>query len=301
MSTILPGGSVVAAMRSFSLFPAAFALASLSAQVPSIPDTVLAQRVHELSQAPTDTLAVSASDRLKQELIVALKADGAFTRDFNGVPLSRVDAPDGKFRLFTWNIPLADGSHRFEGLLLVRDKGKTAVVELHDATAALGTPERSQEGADRWYGALYYAVIPVKRGGKTLYTLLGWKGYSRVETRKVVEVLSFKGTAPRFGAELFDALEAHGKPARVRKSRLIFGFNFQVSMSLKWDAANTRIVCDHLSPSRPDLEGQWPFHGPDMSYDAYVWEKNHWAYQRDIDARGTGRDGKPWNRPPSEP
>ncbi|MEO8067218.1 MAG: hypothetical protein ABI599_05960 [Flavobacteriales bacterium] len=288
-------------MRTSSLFLAAFSVLSVAAQEPAVPDTVLAQRVHELSQAPTDTLAAVASDRLKQDLFAALQAGDGFTRDFSGVPLSRVDAPDGKFRLFTWNIPLADGSHRFEGLMLVRDRSKTAVVELHDGTAALGTPERSEQGPERWYGALYYTVVPVKKGGKTFYTLLGWKGYSKVETRKVVEVLSFKGNAPRFGAELFDALEAKGKPARVRKSRLIFGFNFQLSMSLKWDAANARIVCDHLSPSRPDLEGQWPFHGPDMSYDAYVWEKNHWAYQRDIDARGTGRDGKPWNRPPSEP
>jgi hypothetical protein len=56
---------------------------------------------------------------------------------------------------------------------------------------------------ERWYGALYYEVIPVKKGGRTLYTLLGWKGYSKAETRKVIEMLSFKGGKPRFGAPVF--------------------------------------------------------------------------------------------------
>ncbi|MFZ1688204.1 MAG: hypothetical protein WAU70_12315 [Flavobacteriales bacterium] len=257
--------------------------------------------MRRLAAATTDSLRILVSHDLKKDLHVALSSDDAFSRDFSKVPLSRVDAPDGKFRLFTWNIPMEDGSHGYEGLLLVHDKKKNVLIELHDRTATLGVPERGEFDADHWYGALYYAVVPVKKGGKTLYTLLGWKGYSKVETRKVVEVISFKGSAPRFGAEVFDALDAKGKPARIRRSRLIFGFNFQASMSLKWDGANARIVCDHLSSSRQDLEGQWPFYGPDMSYDAYVWDKNHWMYQRDIDARGTERDGKPWNRPPTSP
>ena len=287
-------------MRALLALLVACSAALVAAQDTHVADTVLARHVARIAEATTDSASMLASGELKQDLQIALNSVDAFSRDFTGIPLSRVDAPDGKFRLFTWNVPLEDGSHHYEGLLLVRDRKKSVVVELHDATAALVTPERSELPADRWYGALYYAVIPVKKGGKTLYTLLGWKGFSKVETRKVVEVLSFKGNAPRFGAEVFDVLDVKGKPGRIRGSRLVFGYNFQVSMSLKWDEPNARIVYDHLSPSRQDLDGQWPFYGPDMSYDAYVWEKNHWAYQRDVDAHDTERDGKPWNRPPKE-
>jgi hypothetical protein len=300
MSTIRPGLRVRSAVRAF-VTTLSFSLASIGvAQGVAVPDSVLTGHVRLLAEASADTMRLLASDALKADLLLALNAPDAFSRDFTHVPLSRVDAPDGKFRLFTWNIPMADGSHHFEGFLLVRNGKKSAVIGLQDQTVALGVPERSALSADRWYGALYYAVIPVKSGGKMLYTLLGWKGYSKVEVRKVVEVLSFKGSTPRFGSEVFEVLDAQGKAERVRKSRLVFGFNFQVSMSLKWDEVNARIVCDHLSPSRQDLDGQWPFYGPDMSYDAYVWERNHWVYQRDIDARDTGRDGKPWNQPPRE-
>jgi hypothetical protein len=206
------------------------------------------------------------------------------------VKLSRVDAPDGRFRLFTWNIAYTDGHHRFEGLLLVQDRKRRVLYELRDMTDKVGSPTSVELGPDTWYGALYYAVVPTTRGGKTYYTLLGWKGHSTVETRKVIEVLSFKGGVPRFGAPLFGN-------DRVRRHREVFGFSFQASMSLRWDDQGERIVLDHLSPQRPDLAGQAAFYGPDLSYDAYVWQKDHWAYQRDIDAREQG-PSRPWTAPP---
>lgn len=264
-------------------------------------DSVLMARVAELAQAEDDSTKLRYSEALKLELRSALAASDAMTHDFNAVRISRVDAPDGKFRLFTWNIPWADGSHRYEGLVLVKDKRGNVVVELTDATVPAVVPEFTTLGPDKWYGALYYDVVPVKKGGKTLYTLLGWKGFSRVETRKVVEVLTFKGTAPRFGSDVFDGLDAKGKPWRVKKSRLVYGFNFEVKMSLKWAAQEGMIVMDHLSPSRQDLSGQWPFYGPDLSYDGYHWAKNHWAYIRDIDARLKDGGDVPWNRPPRQP
>lgn len=262
--------------------------------------TAAAQQRHDrlnamvaaLGSAGTDGGKELWSDSLKRELRVLLEADDAFTASFDDVKLSRVDAPDGRFRLFTWNIPYADGRHRFEGLLLVQDRKRRLLYELRDMTDKVSSPSAVELGPDNWYGALYYAVIPTTRGGKTYYTLLGWKGYSAVETRKVIEVLSFKGGVPRFGAPLFGN-------ERVRRHREVFSFSFQASMSMRWDADGGRIVLDHLSPQRPDLEGQPAFYGPDLSYDAYVWQKDHWAFQRDIDAREQG-PSKPWNPPPKD-
>lgn len=266
-----------------------------------VSDSMLVARVAELAQAKDDSAKLRCSEALELELRSALAAPDAMTHDFNVLRISRVDAPDGKFRLFTWNIPWADGSHRYEGLLLVKDKRGNMVVELKDATDPTSVPEFATLGPDKWYGALYYDVVPVKKGGKTLYTLLGWKGFSKVETRKVVEVLMFKGTSPRFGSDVFDGLDAKGKPWRAKKSRLVYGFNFEVKMSLKWAAQEGMIVMDHLSPSRQDLGGQWPFYGPDLSYDGYRWQKNHWVYLRDIDARQKDGGSVPWNRPPRQP
>jgi len=254
--------------------------------------SALQARIQDLGAARTDAAKDSLSGMVKRDLRTLLEADDAFTAAFDDIKLSRVDAPDGKFRLFTWNVAHDDGSHVFEGVLLVQEKKRRVVFELRDMTPAITAPGTVELGPDKWYGAVYYAVVPTWKGSKAYYTLLGWKGHSKVETRKVIEVLSFKGGQPRFGAPLFGE-------GRVRRQREVFGYSFQTTMALRWDEVGKRIVLDHLSPSRQDLEGQPAFYGPDMSYDAYVWDKDHWLFQRDIDARDQELK-KPWNAPPKD-
>lgn len=256
------------------------------------PHAAAIRSLKELQGAQRDAQRDSISSDIKKRLRMVLDADDAMTADLRDLPMSRVDAPDGKFRLLTWNVPYTNGSHRFEGFLLVQDKKRRVLYELRDMTEKIENASFKMLGPDYWYGALYYTVVPVKRGGKTWYTLLGWKGQSNVETRKVIEVLSFKGAVPQFGAPLFGE-------GRVRRTREIFGFSFQASMSLKWEQSFTRIVLDHLSPMKPEFAGQAAFMGPDLSYDAYVWEKDHWLYQRDVDVRQEDQS-KPWNKPPKE-
>ncbi len=255
------------------------------------PHAAVLRSLKELKKAERNGQRDSISVVLKKHLRAVLEADDAMTVDLGDLPISRVDAPDGKFRLLTWNVPYADGSHLFEGFLLVQDKKRRVLYELRDMTAKIENATFKMLGPDYWYGALYYTVVPVKKGGKTWYTLLGWKGHSNVETRKVIDVLSFKGAVPQFGAPLFGE-------GRVKRTREVFGFSFQSSMSLKWEQSFNRIVVDHLSPMKPEFTGQAAFMGPDLSYDAYVWEKDHWLYQRDVDVRED--QSKPWNKPPKE-
>lgn len=265
-----------------------WALGQHSDRIASLNETVKA-----LASAEKDPVRDSLNAVLKSGLRDLLSTEDAATLPLADLRLSRVDAPDGKFRLITWNVPRSDGSHLYEGLLLVVDRSKKRSYELKDATAAIASPEVPELGPDRWYGALYYEVVPVKKGGKTYYTLLGWKGFDRIETQKVIEVLHFKGSAPRFGAPLFGS-------GKLKKNRQVFRYSFQASMTLRHQP-EFGIILDHLSPSRADLEGQWAFYGPDMSFDAYVWEKGQWQFQRDIDARDRSRSDKPFNAPPPDP
>lgn len=253
----------------------------------------LIAEVKALSAASTDAARDSINPLLKQELRKLLNAPTGLTLPMDDVPLSRVDAPGGKFRLITWNLARADGSHQYEGFLLSQNGRVTSLVELRDKTSSIPSAEAVELGPDRWYGALYYHVVPVKKGGKTWYTLLGWKGYSKVETRKVIEVLSFKGPVPTFGAMIFN----EGTTRDVRK---VFAYNFQNSMSLKWDAENKGIVFDHLTTEDPTFAGQAALTGPDLSFDAYVWYKGRWTFLRDVDARNMQMT-KPSRRPSTAP
>lgn len=248
---------------------------TLLAQAPAT--ARLAQLLKQLPTA-TDEQQDSLNGSIKADLRNLLEEPEAWTASFTDLPMTRVDAPDGMFRLFTWNLPRNDGRHEFEGFLLARTPTGQVLYELRDMTAKIPSPEVPELGPDRWYGALYYEVIPVKKGARTYYTLLGWKGYSKAETRKVIEVLSFKSGKPRFGAPLFGS----GKLKAMRK---VFGYAFQASMTLRYDPAMEAIILDHLSPSRPDLKDNWAFYGPDMTHDGYFWHKGEWWFGPEIDLR----------------
>jgi len=260
-------------------------------QAPATGHGALIADLEAMPNVNSDGARDSLSTRIKAELSTVLSADDALTADFSDVPMSRVDAPDGDFRLFTWNVPRDNGTFAYEGFLLMKAHHGTALVSLHDATAQIDDAPSAQLTPDKWYGALYYAVVPVKKGGKTYYTLLGWKGVSDTETRKIIEVLSFSGSTPRFGANIF----SDGN--RIR--RHVFAYTTQATMQLQWDATRKAIVLDHLSAINPEFDGNPAFMAPDLSFDAYVWDKGHWNYQRDIDLRQTGRS-KPYNTPPKE-
>ena len=259
----------------------------------SDPKAEVIARAKELAATESQLARESASERLKSALRSLLEQPAGLTIALDELPLSRVEAPDGSFRLITWNFPLDDGSHRYEGFLLARSGKLTTLFELRDQTASISNPELAELGPDRWYGALYYQVVPVKKGGRTWYTLLGWKGHSATETRKVIDVLSFRGGKPRFGAPLF----GRGK---LKEHRKLFAYSFQLSMMLHYDQEQERIVLDHLSPMRADLAGKGALMGPDMSFDAFVWDKGQWRFERDIDLRDPKRDGKPFNAPPKD-
>lgn len=239
----------------------------------------------KLLPTATDVRQDSLNKAIKAELRTLLDREDAFSIPFTELPMTRVDAPDGMFRLFTWNLPRSDGHHDFEGFLLSRTGRGRTLHELRDMTARIPTPEVPVLGPERWYGALYYEVVPVKKGGQTCYTLLGWKGHSKAETRKVIEVLSFKGGSPRFGAPLF------GK-GKLKPMRRVFGYAFNATMTLRYDPALEAIIMDHLSPLRPDLKDQWAFYGPDMTHDGYFWHKGEWWFGPEIDLRAP-QDIKP--------
>ena len=268
-------------------------LAASTCAAQSDPKAEVIARAKELAATESQLARESASERLKSALRSLLEQPAGLTIALDELPLSRVDALDGSFRLITWNVPLDDGSHRYEGFLLARSGKLTTLFELRDQTASISNPELAELGPDRWYGALYYQVVPVKKGGRTWYTLLGWKGHSATETRKVIDVLSFRGGKPRFGAPLF----GRGK---LKEHRKLFAYSFQLSMMLHCDQEQGRIVLDHLSPMRADLAGKGALMGPDMSFDAFVWDKGQWRFERDIDLRDPKRDGKPFNAPPKD-
>lgn len=216
-------------------------------------------------------------------LVSALKAPRSFNFQFDSLKtISILTAPDKRFRIFTWHVMNNDGSYRYYGTVQMNNPdGKLVMFPLVDYSALFKNAADSLTTSDKWYGAQYYRIIPVTSNVKTpYYILLGWKGNTVKSTKKVIEVIHFKGDKAYFGMPVFDG----GKENQGRH-RIIFEYTRQVSMGLNYDAEKGLIVFDHLAPPDPKLQGSFEFYGPDMSYDGYKRANGRWKLMEDIELR----------------
>ena len=60
---------------------------------------------------------------------------------------------------------------------------------LTDKSADIKNPENTVGEASKWYGMLYYKIVPVKIKRKKYYTLLGWDGNDKITAKKIIDVL----------------------------------------------------------------------------------------------------------------
>lgn len=203
--------------------------------------------------------------------------------------ISALYAPDRKFRIITWNVPLHDGTYIFGGRVQLPAKKKKpySVVKLKDKSAEINKPLSKTLSEENWYGALYYQITRQSYKKSEYYTLLGWDGNTIMSNKKLIDVLVLDNNGIKFGAPLFD----DGK--RVT-NRVFFEHSEKVTMSLKYQPKTSLIVFDHLSPSQPSLEGMYEFYGPDFTYDAYKFTGGKWRLIRNYEARNDDRnEGKP--------
>ncbi|MEO8733412.1 MAG: hypothetical protein ABI373_03680, partial [Flavobacteriales bacterium] len=120
-------------------------------QVPATGHGALIADLQAMPTANSDSARDSLSTRIKADLSTLLSVDDALTADFSDVPMSRVDAPDGEFRLFTWNVPRDNGTFAYEGFLLMKAHHRATLISLHDATAQIDDAANAQLTPDKWY------------------------------------------------------------------------------------------------------------------------------------------------------
>ena len=213
---------------------------------------------------PGEPERLEANFTFVKTLVSALKAPHSFAYPFDSLSMvSILDAPDSSFRIFSWHLPLNDGSYLYYGTIQMNTPdGSLELYPLLDKTYGIENPEKTVSTPDNWYGAQYYRMV---RLGDA-YALLGWKGHTPYITQKVVEVLRFTGDGVQLGAPVFDDGEGG------RQVRAIYRYSRNASMYLDYDATENRIVFDHLSPADPQQEGHYEQYGPDLTYDAWQLE-----------------------------
>lgn len=230
----------------------------------------------------------NASYKMIKTLIAALKTPYSFQFPFDSLKtISIQNAPDQKFRVFSWHVMNNDGSYRYYGTIQMNTpSGQLEMFPLVDNSSSLKNPADSTNSNDKWYGAQYYKIIPVLKDVESpYYVLLGWKGNTVQSTKKIIEILYFKNGKAYFGMPVFDA-----DPDNLGKKRIIFEYDRRASMLLNYEANENTIVFDHLAPPDPKLKGKYEYYGPDFSYDGFKLINGRWKFLPDLELKNKATD-----------
>ncbi len=228
---------------------------------------------HVMQRGESDSARFVSASVYYSILNFILNDSSSFNASFDSIPnLSVKTSPDLAFRLFSWVTSDYSGSvYRYSGFVQTRKNKKVNLFPLHDSTEVIEKPLSKKLKADHWYGAIYYSIILNERKGKKYYTLLGWKGKNEMLTQKVIDVISFDSGKPSFGLPVF-------KANNIYNNRVIFEFTSQAVMSLKYVSTPKTLVFDHIGKSTiTDVAG------PDGTYDAFKFVKDHWEFIEDVD------------------
>lgn len=186
-----------------------------------------------------------------------------------------IDSPDKSFRIVNWNIQLEDESNLFFCFVLKKgNKKKNKIIELVCKTPVFEMPTDIVQETN-WYGALYYKIIPVKKGKRDVYTILGWRSNGNISNMKIIDIIQISGNHVKLGMPIFQT-------KKEKLKRIVFEYSKKATMSLKYESKYDRIVFDHLSPESPTMNGLYEYYVPDMSYDAYIYENDFWILNEDV-------------------
>lgn len=235
----------------------------------------------DLRAAKTDEDLQEANQKFIEELEEVLEYPGVMDYEFSKLEsMSTIKSPDGEFRIFNWNIENSNLVHSHYCYVVRPGKGgrKNQVIELKEDKITLPPRPEQVLGSNQWYGALYYNIIPVKKGSKTIYTMLGYNGNDRSTNRKILDAFYFKGKNLRMGYPIFQESEG----SSVLKKRVFLEYSDKATVTLNMNHNLGAIVFDHLIPEQANLEGMYDYYIPDMTYDGYRWKNGMWSYVDDV-------------------
>jgi hypothetical protein len=147
-------------------------------------------------------------------------------------------------------------------------------------TTAIQSKEIVDEELDpsTWPGALYYKLIPFKKGRKTRYLLFGFDGNTINSNKAVMEVLWISKTAPVFGFPAF----RQGEDDPSAECRVIMECHNDVKLSFYYEEEKQIVIADKLVPSFPEAKDDPYYYIPSGDYDIYKRNRKGTWIRRDL-------------------
>lgn len=250
--------------------------AEATAQISSIEDTlgVLSYAVINDSIADNRFLACKS---LITTLVRCLRVPNSFSYNFQQLQnISVLYPPDSTFRIFTWQLYVNENEYRYYGAIQM-NRETLKLYPLIDRSFEFTSVDLTQQRLtpDRWYGAVYYRLLPTSTpDGKPAWLLFGFDGYEFFAKRKIIDVLTFENEQPVFGAAVFMHQTSDNKP--LYKNRILLEYSADASVRCNYDDELGMIVFDHLMEiGGPDGR---TLYVPDGTYEAYFWKNQRWRY-----------------------
>lgn len=237
--------------------------------------------------SPDEQSRLTSAFYFVKTFVRALKIENSYYYPFDTIKnIAVLNSPDNRFRIITWNLALNNESYRNYGVIQLNPEYILTIKDTANLRPYYPLIDKSDQiknvldttvTNEHWFGALYYKIEKTETKNNTYYTLLGWDGNTALSNKKIVESLYFENNTPKFGAPIFDL-----KDSRYKKplKRMVFEFNNNASMVLRFEPTKQILVQENVSPPRPQDYGHPETYIPDGSYDFYkfnkktgVWEK----------------------------
>ncbi len=199
----------------------------------------------EVMSAPREMERYSLNEDFMNLLDHVLNQKNSFKFGWDSVKnFSVLTSPDKLFKIFTWFVPKDDYTVENYGFIQVYNEGRKKYVlyPLVDKRASMDYPRTNIGNHNKWFGAVYYKLVPLKSKTRTYYTLLGWNGNDMFTNQKVIEVLYFKSDmSPVFGANIF-------KKYPEKSYRIIFDYAKNSVFTLKYEYQSYDVSTGRRDP-----------------------------------------------------
>ena len=203
----------------------------------------------------------STKERFKQDsvftraLIQVLKNPYSFNYKLDSlISIQKLIAPDHKFKLFSWQLDLGDGTYRQRAAIQFPTKdGSLKLLPFFDASDFNNTPTKGINNRKNWMGALYYQIIPVSFKQQNYYTLLGYDEYNLTVSRKIIEVMHFENDEPIFGGDFFEYPKDETYPV-APIDRFIYNYKKGSGANIYFNSESNKLILSELTSTEKDLK-----------------------------------------------
>lgn len=238
--------------------------------------------------ATADSMMLGAmpEDRLEttykfvRQLKSALSVRNSFVYPFDSLAkYINIIAPDDKaFRIFNWSVAADANALRYYGAIQMPD-ADLKLYGLNDQSANIqkGVMDSVLEGG-RWFGALYYRIMPVTVDGQKAYTLFGLNAGNPLSNRKVLDLLWFSGKGPVFGGKVFGI---RSPDTRQQAVRFVMEYKKSVVAALNYNPEMNAIYFDRLESDANDPGRKYTY-VPTGQYDGFRWQNGEWTFVQDL-------------------